>query len=368
MTPPRKRRPVRGRQRTQVFRTGAAPGPRPPTFFVTTVPGLGELAAREVDSVDGVASQRRGNDGRADVIGVGVRDPKVSPSALALGTVEDVFVTVAVARTTEPLVLVAAGLLSERRLAQALLVRDRLRGHTLRRRASVRVIARLRDERRFRRTQLRDALRRRAHELRPDWRVGDPADIELWALQWQPDEIICGVRVSDARMRHGDGREEERPGALRPVVARAMLSLAGPPGRLLDPCCGSGTILREGAAGGWRPVGFDIAPRAVDAARSNVPGADVEVGDVRDLPLGDGSVGAVVTNLPFGTQYGVQGDSERWMVAAVGELARVTRVGGPIVLLHPDPPPAPDGLEVTRQARIRLLGRQASIWLLQRRT
>jgi tRNA G10 N-methylase Trm11 len=42
-----------------------------------------------------------------------------------------------------------------------------------------------------------------------------------------------------------------------------MVQLAGvPSGVLLDPCCGSGTILREALEVGWEAVGSDLDPSA----------------------------------------------------------------------------------------------------------
>lgn len=341
---------------------------RPPTFFVTTIPGLGEIAAQEVEGVTGLRAGRRGGDGRADVLTIITEDAASTPRALSLGTVEDVFATIATVRAGQPVGAVAATALGEDALGRALRLRDRLLGRPLRRKPTARVIARLRDERRYRRTQLRDTLRRRLFELRPGWRPGDPAEVEIWALQWQRDEIVVGLRLTGARMRQGGGRAAERTGALRPAVARAMLTLVGPPrGRLLDPCCGSGTLLGEAAALGWEAAGFDIDRGAVDATRRNARDAEVARGDVRDLPLPDASIDAVVSNLPFGAQYGMQGDPATWLGAAARELVRVTRPGGPIVLLHPDRPPPPPGCEIRPQAKITLLGRRATIWLLRAR-
>src|SRR5947207_2101289 len=82
-----------------------------------------------------------------------------------------------------------------------------------------------------------------------------------------------------------------REGALRPTVANAMVRIAGEPsGILLDPCCGSGTILGEAVAAGWEVRGSDIDPDAVQIARKNVPGISIWTGDARRLEVEDGSV------------------------------------------------------------------------------
>jgi tRNA G10 N-methylase Trm11 len=232
------------------------------------------------------------------------------------------------------------------------------------------VIARVLQERSFLRTDLRRHLADTIQRHQPNWRFSDPADIEVWVVEYKPGKIVAGLRASDARMRQHDGRDVERSGALRPTVAAAMVRLAGKPdGTLLDPCCGSGTILAEGAEVGWHARGIDIDPDAVRIARKNAPGVEVTEGDVRHLPCDDDSVRACVSNLPFGKQYTVQQDMTAWLRAALTELARVTRTGGRVVLLAPDIPRnlTPVSLTLVNRVPIRLLGTKTTIWAYDRR-
>lgn len=201
----------------------------------------------------------------------------------------------------------------------------------LRRSMTYRVVARVQNERRFLRTELRDVLGAHIHNLRPRWRAQDPAQLEFWALETQWEEFRLGLRLSSATMRQHGGRRAERHGALRPTVAAAMVRLAGEPGRLLDPCCGSGTILGEGLAAGWRVVGSDIDDHALANARTNFPAAEaIEQADAKSLGWPDASFDAVVSNLPFGKQFGV---SPEWYGDVFREFERVMKPGGNAVLL-----------------------------------
>jgi tRNA G10 N-methylase Trm11 len=196
-----------------------------------------------------------------------------------------------------------------------------------------------------------------------------PAQIEVWISEYVPGRLVAGLRFSDVRMRQHDGRLVEREGSLRPTVANAMVRLATEThGVLLDPCCGSGTVLGEAMAAGWKAKGLDIDPRAVHVAQQNVRDAEVSVGDARKLDIPDASVGACVSNLPFGQQYSVQGDMAVWLRAVLGEMARVTLSGGRVVLLAPDVPRSvvPEQLRLRDRYQIRLLGMKTSIWVYDR--
>lgn len=347
---------------------GPAPEQRPgaPGFFATTLPGLGILLRQEIDAnPDLEAVDELGNDGRADVIFFRMRRG-ARPDLADLRIAEDVFVTLAESGSGPPR-RVAESLVTRTGLEHGLSVWTRFVRH-LNSSMSYRVIARVVDEGRFKRTELRAAVTSAVAAHRPRWRVEDPADLELWVLEFQRARFVAGLRLSDKRMRqHGSGRETERRGALRPVVAAAMLRLAGQtPGRMLDPCCGFGTILAEALSAGWEAVGSDLDPEAVEIAHQNVPRAMVDRADALDLPHEDGTFNAVVSNLPFGQQFLVE-DPARWLRQALAELARVTRPGGHVVVLIPPPVPRGlSGLHLNSTYPLRLLGVSTRIWVFQR--
>jgi 23S rRNA G2445 N2-methylase RlmL len=338
-------------------------------MFATAVPGLGPMVGRELGRLPGVVAKDSGFDGRSDVV-LFDAEPGSRSAVVDLGLAEDVFVEVGRTLRAEgdKPGWIAGRLWRPGRVERALSVW----AEEVRPLAGVmtfRVIARVLQERSFLRTELRQQVTRAVQRDRPRWRVEDPAQVEVWVVEYAAGRLVVGLRLSDQRMRQHDGRVVEREGALRPTVARAMVALAGQPrGVLLDPCCGSGTILGEALAAGWRARGLDIDPEAVRAARKNAPGADVRAGDARRLEVADHGVGASVANLPFGQRYGVQGDPHDWLRSVLGELARVTRPGGRVVLLHPRLPRSavPGTLRMRERVPIRLLGMGTTVWVYDR--
>ncbi|MBD3180960.1 methyltransferase domain-containing protein [Candidatus Poribacteria bacterium] len=90
--------------------------------------------------------------------------------------------------------------------------------------------------------------------------------------------------------------------ALPTRLARGMINLVAKSGdRIIDPCCGSGTILVEALSAGMKAAGCDINPKMAEASIENLRhfGMDcmVLVADARDIK---GSFDAVVTDLPYG--------------------------------------------------------------------
>jgi 23S rRNA G2445 N2-methylase RlmL len=340
--------------------------PESPTtrMVVFALPGLGPLVRRDLAGVIAKVTAS-GNDGRSDILLCEV--PKGRERALLdLRTAEDVFVEIGRTLRSEgdQPHWIARRILKPNRLLRVLQTGGPRKGGTFR------VVARVLQERTFQRTALRRAVTDAVTAARPDWKPADPARNEIWCVEYAKGKFVAGLRLSTAEQRQHGGRKAERPGALRPTVAAAMLALAGDQkdARILDPCCGSGTILTEAKARGWTAVGRDIDESAVRIARRNVDRADVATGDVRDLEFDDATFDACVSNLPFGRQYETQGDPTSWLKAALAELARVTKPGGRVVVLVPDVPRAAlrPGLRLKDRFDLRLLGTPTRIWTYDR--
>lgn len=135
-----------------------------------------------------------------------------------------------------------------------------------------------------------------------------------------------------------------KPGVVLPRLARALVNLAEAPpgGTLLDPFCGTGSLLVEGALCGFHAIGLDAQLTMVVGSRRNLrhlglPG-DVMWGDARRLPFRDGSVGGIAADPPYGRSARMVGSGREGLYRdALAEMARVLRPGGRAVFLSSEP-------------------------------
>jgi 23S rRNA G2445 N2-methylase RlmL len=172
-------------------------------------------------------------------------------------------------------------------------------------------------------------------------------------------------------------RVAEREGSLPPTVAAAMAFLGKADDRdtILDPVCGTGTLLAEAAAyaPGAELIGRDLDPKAIKAARRNLAdrSIDLDVSDARDLDLGPATVTLVLANLPFGKQFGdadENPDLYRAFITAMRHNAEPHAWRAVLLVADPDvlkDAIAPQPIRITKRVPIRLRGESAVIVVLQ---
>ena len=140
------------------------------------------------------------------------------------------------------------------------------------------------------------------------------------------------------------GKLERLPWSTKPVVAEVLVRLAKiqPDDRVVDPFCGTGTLLAAAGSTG-HPLtisGSDIDPRAIAMARTNLAGgklsAHLTVISAEHLEHADGSIDRVIANLPFGKLVGSHTGNTRLYPAALREIARVLQPSGRAALLTDD--------------------------------
>ena len=129
------------------------------------------------------------------------------------------------------------------------------------------------------------------------------------------------------------------PGVMLPIFARALvnISLVAPGELLLDPFCGTGGMILEAELVGASVLGSDADPGMVRGSRQNLPDAELFCADACTLPLRDGVVDAIVTDLPYGQSVRIMGKLESLHRAALGEMRRVLKEGArAVVVSHRD--------------------------------
>ncbi|WP_458125657.1 TRM11 family SAM-dependent methyltransferase [Paenibacillus sp. Z3-2] len=110
------------------------------------------------------------------------------------------------------------------------------------------------------------------------------------------------------------------------TLARSLVNIAVPRienHRLLDPCCGMGTVVIEALSMGIDAKGNDLNPLAVRGARINLPhyGYDsdrITQGDMNEL---EGLYDAVILDMPYNLCSVLPNDEQRAMLASLRRLA-----------------------------------------------
>jgi hypothetical protein len=268
---------------------------------------------------------------------------------------------------------------------------------------------------RLRRDELRRVLEAARAAGRPLGLVDSPSSysIELTVVV-EEDGIRLSVKpcfVDDTRFAY---REKDVGAAIHPVVGACLARLvrtsppalpeAGPPtpsdrwrawvpwepvlppgigaisaGTVLDPTCGSGTLLIERALldDRARLVGLDISPTAVAAARANVRAAGLQKririvrGDAAD-PDAWPECDEVLANLPFGLRTRRPGgDPARLYAAILANTAAKLRPGGRALLFtanrkafEPHLTAQRDRLKIVDRVRVLSGGLRATAWVL----
>ncbi len=249
------------------------------------------------------------------------------------------------------------------------------------RRLRFRVIARQVGDHEFRRVDLKRAIERGIEERRDHtWRLEEEgADVEFWATQIG-GELLVALRLSDERMRHRDYKIAHRPGSLRPSIAAAIAWLSEPRDDdiVLDPFCGTGTVLIERAhLGRYRNlIGSDRDAGAIRAATENIGPRykPIELHDDWDagaLPLPDRGVTRIVTNLPWGIKHGSHAQNRRLYGDWIAEMNRVLAPDGRMVLLTSEWRLMRDlidrgKLAIEKMMRVTVLGAPASIYVCRK--
>nr|WP_274326175.1 TIGR01177 family methyltransferase [Halosimplex aquaticum] len=148
---------------------------------------------------------------------------------------------------------------------------------------------------------------------------------------------VLGWLEIESERGFGDRRPTDRPffqpGSMDPMLARALVNIAGARegATVVDPMCGTGGVLLEAGLVGARAIGNDAQAKMARGTRANLrdalePEGDFGVcrGDVTRLPLADDCADAAVFDVPYGRQSKIEGDSLADLVGdALAEAHRI---------------------------------------------
>ena len=151
------------------------------------------------------------------------------------------------------------------------------------------------------------------------------------------------IRTSPMPLSARRWRVCDMPGALNATVASVMVSLTRPrPNeRILNLCCGSGTLMIErlGMGRAASVTGVDISADALQCADANLRAAghrssvSLVEADCAELPLPDASADTIVADLPYGMLGNYGGDIASLYRSALSEADRVGAADASLVVI-----------------------------------
>jgi tRNA (guanine6-N2)-methyltransferase len=177
-------------------------------------------------------------------------------------------------------------------------------------------------------------------QKRYGWRV----DLEHFDLEVKvfvtDHEVLMGIALTREGLQRRDHQVYGRA-SLKPPVAFALVWLAGlEQGMVLvDPMCGTGTILIEAGREyeGIYCLGGDISSSELRKARLNIESNHLTIPLVQwnavSLPLKEGSVHRVVTNPPWGRRIGSHQRNRKLYPSLLREVHRILTPAGRLVFI-----------------------------------
>ncbi|MDP9640879.1 23S rRNA G2445 N2-methylase RlmL [Actinopolyspora lacussalsi] len=187
-------------------------------------------------------------------------------------------------------------------------------------------------------------------------------------------QAVLALRIRDRPLHRRRYKQASTPGTLHPPMAAAMALLAGasPGDTMLDPCCGTGTILIEAAdlGLGTRLLGVDHDRNALEAATANAAlmgtAATWLLADAGRLPVDSGRVDRIVSNPPWNRQVPAHGSLTAHPDRFFTEIRRILSATGQAVLLLHDVEEQcsvakASGLQVHDIRRLSLFGTHPSV-------
>jgi tRNA (guanine10-N2)-dimethyltransferase len=157
------------------------------------------------------------------------------------------------------------------------------------------------------------------------------------------NKLLFGIKLAEITPKTFSERRPRKkpffhPSAMPSKLARCMVNLArAKAGELvLDPFCGTGSVMVEAAFVGCRVLGFDVQRRMTEGTRRNLKHFGVEpdglvIADSRKLPLIQ--IDRVVTDPPYGKSATTMKSTTKKIVEGILSSAHVLLCEGQLICI-----------------------------------
>lgn len=155
------------------------------------------------------------------------------------------------------------------------------------------------------------------------------------------NHVFISARLTKRPLHRRKYKKESKAGSLKPTIAAAMVLMAAKGKRrlkIVDNCCGSGTILCEARVMGNQVFGGDIDKESVQITKNNLLNLqykrleDIKQLDCTRTKWPGNSFDCAISNLPYGKQVKV-GRITSLYRDCLRECVRIVKHGGKICLL-----------------------------------
>ena len=183
--------------------------------------------------------------------------------------------------------------------------------------------------------------------------LDEPDHVVGVVIDGQAGHVACGWFIGPGPkpggidVRHATRRPFFRPISLDPRLARSMVNLTGwSSRRVLDPMCGTGGLLLEGALTGRHMIGRDLDPTMVQGSKQNLEWLRAQHVSLSDCTIDQGDVNAlgtlrvdsVVMDPPYGRNTRHPDAASDQMVDWLESLRGCVPESGHLVMLLPIEP------------------------------
>ena len=157
------------------------------------------------------------------------------------------------------------------------------------------------------------------------------------------NSLVFGIKLTEITPKTYSERRPRKkpffhPSAMPSKLARCMVNLARAKAgeMVLDPFCGTGSVMVEAAFVGCRVLGFDVQRRMTDGTRKNLKHFGIEpeglvIADSRKLPLT--RIDHLVTDPPYGKSATTMKSTTKQLVKGVLSSARILLREGQLICI-----------------------------------